>query len=556
LQFVNEYGAKVYGLDQHMGGLDLIRLERDGVFHHFRYSQRHAGYKVLNGQLTLHVVRVRGGFAVKTANGWVFPDIEGGFSPSLDSRRAEAAALGGLTQATALGLLDSGAVIVADRGRYRLTYRVSVSDPLLDRIVTRYVDAETGQLYAETQDGASFTPRGVESHHPRNARERAADSLVHVSGSSSHRSMGSYVSVSAVDWDNAGQTFFVWDTGSIEEVRDNSHTGASEIRIRDHATNPYATVCVNSSIVTHSLSAWGSTNQEREVVSAVHHAGATIDYFHSKFSWDNMRDNGAALEACVNTGSNKIGGRYDHPANVPQLWFSADTNGDAPGAAAQDIVTHEFTHGVSHYMAGWAAGDSTINEGLSDYFAARHRGTRCMAGGYSASPTCLRYLKLDSMAIAGLCYSYANSSNCLSIRLSSALLDATEASSGYYADEVDFDVYTGLLNYIAANMEMAEGAFWIVKYARDHAHQPAFTGLREAGPTLQNQSYTHGLGFGGYAPVLTKSRTDYTYWSKWKLYLSEPGEGNVTFEIGSQGLNLDGSVTYPDSEVDLGNRIF
>ena len=90
--FVQRYAA-AFDLDPTLGELELLRATQHDQSTHFRYGQRHQGYQVLDGQLLVHVGAVGNGFAVRSANGWLFPEIRGGFARSLGNEGARRAAV-------------------------------------------------------------------------------------------------------------------------------------------------------------------------------------------------------------------------------------------------------------------------------------------------------------------------------------------------------------------------------------------------------------------------------------------------------------------------------
>lgn len=114
------------------------------------------------------------------------------------------------------------------------------------------------------------------------------------------------------------------------------------------------------------LSEGGSTaGQNPEVLDAYNFSGATYDYLEQHFGRDSIDDAGMPLRSTV---------RYCDPAE-PCPYQNAFWNGSQMTygqgfAAADDVVAHEFAHGLTEFTSGlyYYFQSGAINESMSDVF--------------------------------------------------------------------------------------------------------------------------------------------------------------------------------------------
>lgn len=523
--FLARYGSSLFGVDPEHGSFELLAGSQDAGLHHYRYAQRYAGYSVMNGQLIIHVARVGERYAVQSANGWLFPRVVVPATPALSRLSAEAAALRGLGRASNVEM-NEPPVVVADQGSYRLAYLIPVFDSTRYGIFTRYVDAENGIVFAEASDELRFAP---------NSESAAARSSPAPAVSSRRSAMApTYVAASGFDALAQFQTFKVWDTETgVFELRDNAHPGASEVRIHNLSPNPLQS-CNAQNIVTGTGTEWTNNAAGNEEVSAVHNLGETVTYFKNTFNRNGMQNNSGVAKACVHGSHPTFSALYSRAYKT--LSFRQASGVDGPSVGAQDVVTHEFAHGVQHHEIGGIGFDTlpaptATAEALSDFFGARHRNSPCMAGDVFGGG-CFRYLHLDSISSCG---SYPD---CVGIRLASALWNATQTSSGYYATETDGNVYHGLASYLTASMDIYEAAHAILTRARIQEH---WGGQLGASAELETRFYANGLQ--SHPPVTVQMSGT----SQWTVTINNSYYTyDISFEIGSHGLNADGSVAWPE----------
>ncbi len=535
-RFIGDY-ADLLGVHPTKGSLILSRVRADGIFTHFHYAQHHAGHRVLNGELLVHVIRTPGGFAVQGANGHVFPGVDVSMS-SIGYASAQDASLAGVERGIVAGKADTAAVIVAHAGSYRLTYRTMISDPGRGAIVTRYVDARNGIVYGESPASPSSGSSTVDD---LSGLGRKASSPSGLSGT--RRRSSGFETLVADDWYFDERSFGVLNTGSVYQLRDPTQPGVAEIQVYDLNEESIDNGrCDNEALVEHpNNAAWPDDEYGREEVSAVHNLGETVAYFRNKGFTNGMHDDSTdILRGCVHGTE----GAADYDPENHRLSFRAKPNvsGWGPVVAARDVVTHEFAHGIHWYWVGYSQPTAT-DEGLADYWGARtNDNDRCVLGSVR-NGDCIRYLHKDSTSNP-ICPGGPTEIHCAGIRLAAALLGATEVSQGSFADETDNNVMQGTVGYVTPSMTPDEAAFAILARARTQEH---YGGQFGASAELHTQFYTHGLQ--PWGPMTVQMYSDWSVTTNNGNYLC----GYVAFEIGTSGLfPNDSGVAWPDSEIDLG----
>jgi Zn-dependent metalloprotease len=113
----------------------------------------------------------------------------------------------------------------------------------------------------------------------------------------------------------------------------------------------------------------GAPTGDPIVDKAYDNLGITYDCYKALFNLDSYNGAGAALKASVHYGSSYTNAFWDG-----SLLVCGDGNGTTYGplCSDMDVVTHEFTHGVTQYTSNLSyTGESGgLNESLSDVFSA------------------------------------------------------------------------------------------------------------------------------------------------------------------------------------------
>lgn len=499
-RFVATYGPQLFGSKFAPADLRLIKTYSDGQLTHFRYAQLYNGIPVYGGDLVVHVARVNGRHAVQSLNGRIYPGIDAPTQPVLSFDAARQAAIGPAVSTIAIEDQDPTPLIVPDGSAYRLAYRVTVSDPT-SGTVTRYVDAVSGVVFAETPAvisaiGGSATP------------QRTSGNAVTTDMSAPEPAMA-YVATYGTDQLGQQRTFNVWQaSGSLFQMASNGWPGITQIEIRNFmgadiltagncgSNRPY----VSASNIGNG---WPSTTDAgKEEVSAVANMGESHRFLNTRFGrrgiYDDVVLKGA--RACVHgialdTLGNRVFDAVFYPSNYTWGFVQAEP-GFRASAAAQDVVTHEVWHGVNADEAGFIFDTDplALNEGLADYFGARHRNSSCL--GADALGFCLRQLNA-SPTLANLRNSCATQNwpqgepHCLSVAYSSGLW-ATANQFANYGDPTDWAVYNGLRYYMTSSTNFDLGRESVVRAGKDRlrANQTNVDIIYD----LENAFYVRGIG--------------------------------------------------------------
>jgi len=552
-RFIARYGMQIFGAPLPPADLQLVKTSTDGKLTHLRYAQRFKGWRVEGGELIVHVAEVNGRYAVQSLNGRIYPGIDAPAGPVLgfDAARTAATAAGGNTAANTTQDVDP--IVVPDAAGFRLAYVVMVSDPK-NGLVRRYVDAVSGIAFAET-------PGAIYEAVPASAF-RAAKRVGPSSPSAPLGAMG-YVSTFGTDALGANRTFNVWQaSASLYQMASNGWPGITQVEIRnflggnmrldDCGTN-YAYASTSSI-----ASGWPTTTNGKEEVSGVANMGASFQYLNSTFGRKGIYDDPTLhnARACVHAVyADTLGNLYFnaafYPGNYSWVFVGAQPGSWNAASAAQDVVTHEVWHGVSTDEANfaWASEPGAINEGLSDFYAARHTGNTCL--GYAALGFCLRNIN-SSPNLADLQSSCANDDwpdgepHCLSVAYSSGLW-ATASKFATFGAPTDWAVYNGLRYYMTSSTTFILGRESVVRAAKDRLHNNQ-TNVNIIWD-MEDAFYTRGIGF---APVLVNGASSGPC-NTWVPDITGSGTRSFTlwFAAGAGFFN-DGSVDHQFYSVNLG----
>lgn len=465
-RFLASYGVQLFGRPLPPRELELVETDVDNDLTHFRYVQRFEGWRVYAGELRVHVARINGRYAVQSLNGRIYADVDAPRRPLLSFDAALQAAGG---SRTFVERPDTTPLIVPDQAKYRLAYEVYAPDPVKG-IVVRYVDSQTGEVFAEAPGVISdaFGPTAATGGRPG------------LTPSKTLRSSMGYVATYGTDVLNNTRNFNVWQaSGSLYQMASNGWPGITQVEIRNfNGSSIFSGDCASSIpyVSTSSIATgWPTTANGKEEVSAVANFGATFQYLNTKFSRKGVYDNVSLspARACVHGVALDLGGNETfnavfYPSNF--TWGFVRTGpGFLAAAAAQDVVTHEIWHGVNADEVNFDGfGDpAALNEGLSDYFGARHNGSSCLAGA-ALGGNCLRQLN-SAPNLADLETSCDGEPHCLSVAYSSALW-TTSAKFANYGDPTDWATYNGLRNYMTQATTWDLGRESVVRAAKDRLH--------------------------------------------------------------------------------------
>ena len=129
---------------------------------------------------------------------------------------------------------------------------------------------------------------------------------------------------------------------------------------------------------------WNRTSQEdrkndqRPEVDAMLYAGQIVDYFRYTHHWNSFNDAGHDVRIGVHWGKNLNNACFD---THMQAIYLGDGDGRLCGFwTTRDVITHEFTHGITHHTAGFFSREeqvdkrksyqySALDEAFSDIFA-------------------------------------------------------------------------------------------------------------------------------------------------------------------------------------------
>lgn len=108
-----------------------------------------------------------------------------------------------------------------------------------------------------------------------------------------------------------------------------------------------------------------------EIDNAFQYAGDTYNYYYTIQQRDSYDNLGSKMTAIVNLGPGNL---FSYPCPNNAGWFGGDRQRyvlTCQGMAANDVIAHEFTHGVIQTTAGliYQYQSGALNEGYADVFA-------------------------------------------------------------------------------------------------------------------------------------------------------------------------------------------
>lgn len=500
MEILTAYGPQLFGTGFAPTNLELRKVHQDRSLTHLRYAQRHNGRPVYGGEVLVHVAQVKTRYAVQSMNGRIYSGIDLPADPALSYAAASQAALNWSPGGRLSETQDSTPIVIPHETAYRLAYAVNLIDPAAGP-VTRYVDVLSGAPFAETPAMVSW--REDSSPRPSTPTDRASDGLQPV-----EVAMLEYVSTTGIDaLGNQRGPFNVWRYSATSfAMASNGWPGVSQIEIRDFGgTDLGADDCSGFypyAQATSIQTGWPSGPDDpdgSEEVSAVANMGETMRYYNTKFGRQGIRNEYDVLgrpvlhpaRACVHGSFRGFNAVY-YRSNGTWGFVSASDTAKA-SAAAQDVVTHELQHGVTHIEANLGAEfeNRAVNEALSDYFGLRHRGSSCLA--FDALGFCLRDinsdLTVDQRQSDPNC---AGSWHCVGVAFSSALWRTAHMLVSW-GDDVDWGAYNGLRFYMASTVQFVTGREAIVRAAKDRIHQE-FSTADDIAYDLENEFFRRGIG--------------------------------------------------------------
>ena len=538
-QFLASY-RRVLGTDD--PGIELRQVERevDGSMVHLRFRQFWRGLPVKGGELRLHLRHTARGYALETANGRLYPDIEAPETPALDPSAAAAMAAWRVgdelrVDSTPDGLLS----IMPYASGYRLAYGAT------GRRLRATVDARSGEILDTVstfrfagrvgKNKETGVPRSI-SRAPISARSNVGRLLVPYEYGSGYDAFG----VRHLN------EFVVFSNGTDYELRSTQlGMSVSEVIVREYDGASIEYSCLGPplypAVARNPSLAWPPNDPARgQQVSAMINGLSTGAFYHDSLgrrSYDDANP-GGALNMCVN-GTLHYGYAevFNASANmmINTLQFVRTNPSQYLGSAStKDVVTHEFTHLVTH--AEDVAEDygtlevAAVNEALSDYFGARHRRNPTIA--IDAYPGGLRSLTTFRTYGDSL-YGQYN----WSLAFSGPLWQVASLSNPLGKD-VDNAVYNAIRFYMLESAQMLHSREAVVRAAQDRKH--ANQNLADIVPSLEDAFADRGIG---YPPVFVWQSTVPNCGMGVQVTVGDTNRRyQITFESGS-GLNQDHSVT-------------
>ena len=522
---------------------------------HVRYRQYWRGIRIWGGELRVHLRLTPAGYVVESANSRLYADVD---AP------VDAAVTPGMALATASSRLIREGVLHADssgdgplairplRSGYRLVYTI---------VGARHgaiVDAVSGEVLEVVSRAQSASPPVMRRRRAEPGIQRPPMPWGTAAGAVT--SLAGYVSGSGTDalgqFHQSG-SFLVYFNDTEYELRSAQlYPYVSEVIVREYGEQimePCATPTgyppsYPFPIATNPTTQWpsGDGPRQHQVSGMINGLGSGKFYRDSlgRRSYDDALP-GSALTLCVD-------GVADPEYPAAALSFPSDNSlgfdRAVPGTArkgavaAQDIVTHEFTHNVARdedVAQNWdfepygspEHETGAMNEGLADYFGARHRGSACH--GLDAFGGCSR--NLDNMVpyATGRTQSIHN----FGVVFSGALWQVA-ALSPPLGKDVDNATYDAIRFYMLESAQMLHSREAVVRAAQDRKH--ANQNLADIVPSLEDAFADRGIG---YPPVFVWQSTVPNCGMGVQVTVGDTNRRyQITFESGS-GLNQDHSVT-------------
>jgi hypothetical protein len=532
---------------------EVSRVTHDGMVH-VRYRQHWRGIRIQGGELRVHLRGTSGGYVVESANGRVYADVD---APQVAAVTPAMALETGATRLAGEGVLQidsasGGSLTIRPfPAGYRLVYTI---------VGTRegvVVDAVSGEvLRASARDPSSASPlpagrrmmaRGARSRPITRSRDAGgvAPPAGYVNGSGRD----------ALNQLHPPGSFLVYFNNADHELRSNQlNPYMSEVIVVDYEGQNMEPCSSGGApgysypLATYSTANWPELDDPRQHQVSGMVNGVAVGKFYrdslGRWSYDNGNP-GSHVFLCVNGASDPARAAVSFGADN-SLGFDRSVPGTArKGAvAARDIVTHEFTHNVTrdeNVAQNWKYEPygtpehetAAMNEGLADYFGARHKGSACH--GADAFGFCSRNLASTPTYAVGQGLSAHN----FGVVFSSALWQVASLSSALGKD-VDHATYDGMRFYMLEGAQMRHSREAVVRAAQDRQH--ANLNLTAVVPHLENAFASRGIG---YPAVALQHQESWIYGCEgWKFTVAV-GAANrryqILFESGT-GINNDQSV--------------
>jgi thermolysin len=370
-----------------------VTRERDEFgYWHFRLAQRFEGIPVYGGEATIHVRQTANGqYYVYAAAARVLAVEQLSGRGLLPEPVVEATVRERLAGRGAPATRAVQRWIVGVEGQYVVAWEVAFGDS-----ASVWQGTAAARAFVREDNGTPLAYIWGQQSATRSAAAPGANSLLDrlesiepVTGAlETALSPGS-----GVDVFGRSQTFGSTAAGGTFQLVDRTHTGASEIRVYNNGGQD-TPVPNEAFLSTDSDDTWDLQAQRQDVSGAVN-GGRVIDYWYQTHARQGMRNDGGILRVLVNSGSG-VNAFYDG-TNFTIRFRSggSDTINGAPSqvlplVGAQDVVFHEFQHGVND--AEDASDNdmnfdaSAIDEGLSDYFGVSYTGSSCLMDTVITSP--------------------------------------------------------------------------------------------------------------------------------------------------------------------------
>ena len=527
---------------------------------HFVFAQRFEGIPVYGAEFAVHVRPVANGqFCVYAAGGRLY-GIDGAVARGgLPELAVEAIVRERLT---ARGAQASRAVqrwIVGAEGGYVTAWEVAFGDS-----ASVAAGIAAARAFVREEDGTmlAYASGERQAARARSLPERGgATGLGEGAGPDERTDLPDVLASPGIGVDVFvnNKVFGSVAGGGGFQLVDQTHPGASQIRVYDNG-GVDTPVANEASLSTDDDDNW-SLQAQRDDVSGVVNGGKVIDYWYQNHARSGMQNTGGPLRVLVNAGSG-FDAVYSYTYFTIRF-FSGGSNIPVNGASsnvlplvgAQDVVFHEFQHGVND--AENASDDLNnydalaIGEGLADYFGASYTNNSCLAdtvitspakvpqgdGGDPTPPGCGRDLEPDVSI-----YSSTATDGDFHHRglvAASALWDARKLGDHVLYDRI---VYRAIFvaNYIPSTPDFLLVREAVVQAAKDLEHDNTVPQAIRPSRYTEDEFFQNYIG--GPSIVLTLSWNP-ALGGRWEADIQGPP--NLTFNARMQagaGVNNDESI--------------
>lgn len=324
---------------------------------HLRYEQIYSNIPIWSSSLNVHINKNGDIYAI---NGNFYPTPEEKISASVSKERAIAVALS--LAKTINPEISLKLVWYPAEDGLRLSYKIDIIQST-DFDSTYFVDANTERVYTYYSN--------IQNSYPGTFETGSGTTSVGVAASIPlYKYNNLYQPVITTPWyDNADPLIFniVNAQGGIinEGVKDFNKHGCLILLNSSKWVpgNNYSAELFN----------FASMNIADPVVadSSVYFK-KTIDFYNTRWGWKSWDNQGSGIPVFCHLPDSNTGGGYDNAYFSPRGYFAFGDGADAtktrPFSSADDIVAHEFSHGVTastsdliyQYMSG------AMNESFSD----------------------------------------------------------------------------------------------------------------------------------------------------------------------------------------------